>query len=60
MLGLSPGKIDWKAYDNKKIIGAKDGIETPYMRIEISANTIHGHPITPEEFITYTKPKKSK
>lgn len=37
-----------KAYDH--VIGASDGMETVYVRIENSANTIHGHPITAAEY----------
>ncbi|MCK4651205.1 hypothetical protein KAT08_03480 [Candidatus Babeliales bacterium] len=40
----------WKVFKADGIIGAKLGIETPYVRIEMSANTIHGHPITPAEY----------
>src|SRR5439155_693479 len=45
----------WKVFKSDNIIGAKNGIETPYMRIEMSANTIHGHPITPIEYHQYLK-----
>jgi len=37
------------------IVGAKNGIETPYVRVEISADTIHGHPITSTEYTQLTK-----
>jgi hypothetical protein len=40
----------WKVLDCEKIIGASEGIETQYMRIECSSNTIHGHPISPAEY----------
>ncbi|MFA6066010.1 MAG: hypothetical protein WC707_02395 [Candidatus Babeliaceae bacterium] len=45
----------WKVMKFDHTIGAKNGIETPYMRVEISANTIHGHPITPAEYKDLTK-----
>ncbi|WP_097007033.1 hypothetical protein [Lacrimispora amygdalina] len=37
-----------KAYDS--VIGASEGKETTYIRIENSANTIHGHPISKNEY----------
>ena len=43
----------WKVIEFDHIIGAKNGTETQFMRVEISANTIHGHPITPAEFKKY-------
>jgi RHS repeat-associated protein len=45
----------WKVFDAGDIIGASEGKETRYMRVELSANTIHGHPITPAEFNKLTK-----
>jgi len=46
----------WKVYKADKIIGANSGIETPYMRIEItSGNVIHGHPITYADYLDYLK-----
>lgn len=39
-----------KVFDFGKIVGARSGVETQYVIIKNSANTIHGHPITPEEF----------
>ena len=38
-----------KAYD--RVIGATNGMETKYVRIECSANTIHGHPISEQEYL---------
>lgn len=32
------------------IVGATNGIETNFVRIKYSANTIHGHPITAAEY----------
>ena len=46
----------WKVYDIGNTIGAKSGIETQYIRVEISPEgTVHSHPITPDEFKKYTK-----
>lgn len=45
----------WKVFEAEEIIGAKRGIETPYMRVEINSNTIHGHPITPAEYVQLLK-----
>jgi hypothetical protein len=45
----------WKVIEFDEIIGAKSGVETKYMRVECSANTIHGHPITFQEYKRYLK-----
>lgn len=45
----------WKVMEFKDVIGAKSGVETRFMRVENSANTIHGHPITADEFRKLTK-----
>ena len=45
----------WKVFRADDIIGACNGVETPYVIIKMSANTIHGHPITFSEFKKYTK-----
>lgn len=42
-----------------KTIGANDGKETQFMRVELSANTIHGHPISEDAFKKLTKAKKN-
>ena len=34
----------WKVMKFDQIVGAKNGIETNCIRVELSANTIHGHP----------------
>ncbi|WP_457968008.1 DUF6531 domain-containing protein [Pseudomonas sp. R4-84] len=47
----------WKVMDLGRTVGANDGKETPYMRVELSARTIHGHPISEESFKKYTKKK---
>ncbi|MDT9678391.1 hypothetical protein F6R97_28200 [Pseudomonas sp. JV414] len=49
----------WKVIDIGKTIGANDGEETRFMRVELSANTIHGHPISEEAFKKLTKAKKN-
>jgi len=41
----------WKVIKLDKVIGAKNGIETSCMRVEMTANTIHGHPITLSEYL---------
>ncbi|PSL47547.1 RHS repeat-associated protein [Chitinophaga niastensis] len=46
---------DWKVAAFDDIIGASEGKETKYVRVEHSANTIHGHPITEAEFKKLTK-----
>lgn len=46
---------NWKVFKYDEIIGAKWGKETQYIRVECSANTIHGHPISAEEYARYTK-----
>ncbi|MGX9379881.1 RHS repeat-associated core domain-containing protein [Pseudomonas sp. JQ36] len=48
----------WKVIDMGRIIGANDGKETRFMRVELSANTIHGHPISEDAFKKLTKKKK--
>ena len=37
------------------VVGASGGKETKYIRVEESSGTIHGHPITEEEFRKLTK-----
>ena len=44
-----------KKFDH--IIGASEGKETVYVRIEISAGTIHGHPISLSEYSKLTRIK---
>ncbi len=48
--GISVKDGRWKVMDWGKIIGAKNGIETQYSRIEMTTNTIHGHPIPYQEY----------
>ncbi len=45
----------WKVKKFDNIIGAKRGEATQYMRVEMSAGTIHGHPITEAEYKNLTK-----
>lgn len=40
----------WKVQEFDYTIGASNGKETSYMRVEESAGVIHGHPITKEEY----------
>ena len=47
----------FKIFECDIIIGAKNGIETKYMVVKNSANTLHGHPLTPQEFFKYMKKK---
>ena len=42
---------NWKVYKCDSVVGAVNGQETIYVRIENSANTIHGHPISENEYI---------
>lgn len=46
---------DWKVYKFDHVVGASDGKETKYMRVEYSGGTIHGHPITEAEYKKHTK-----
>jgi hypothetical protein len=46
---------NWKVFKCDEVIGAKLGKETCYMRVECSANTIHGHPILESEYWGYLK-----
>jgi hypothetical protein len=45
----------WKVMEFDKVIGASEGIESKWIRVEMSANTIHGHPISLNEFKKLTK-----
>lgn len=45
----------WRVMKFDKIIGASGGVETQYMRVEMSAGTIHGHPITRAEYLSLIK-----
>ena len=41
---------DWKVYKSDSVVGAKNGQETTYMRVERSPDgQLHGHPITSQE-----------
>ncbi|MEY1164365.1 hypothetical protein AB7116_17025 [Providencia manganoxydans] len=46
---------DFKVKDMGVVIGAKRGKESQWIRVEYSAGTIHGHPITEVEYRKYTK-----
>ena len=43
--------VHYKVYDAGKIIGASEGIDTPYIRVECSQGVIDGHPITKKEYL---------
>lgn len=47
--------INGKVFKYHEVVGAKSGKETCYMRVECSANTIHGHPISEAEYIKLIK-----
>lgn len=53
--GTCIAKKDWKVMKFDSIIGAKSGLETSCIRVERSANTIHGHPITYLQYKGYLK-----
>ncbi|ECE6549191.1 TPA: RHS repeat-associated core domain-containing protein, partial [Salmonella bongori] len=40
----------WKVKNIGKVIGASEGKESQWMRVELSGGTIHGHPISIDEF----------
>jgi len=40
----------WKVMAFREIIGASAGNESRWVRVEESSNTIHGHPITQQEY----------
>lgn len=47
---------NWKVYDNVGMVGAKNGKETNYMRVEQAPDgQVHGHPISKEEFDKLTE-----
>jgi len=37
-----------------EVIGASEGKLSQWMRVELSAGTIHGHPISIDEFLRLT------
>lgn len=43
--------VHYKVYDAGNIIGASEGIDTPYIRVECSQGVIDGHPITKKEYL---------
>ncbi|WP_251295218.1 RHS repeat domain-containing protein, partial [Escherichia coli] len=46
----------WKVKDMGKVIGASEGKESQWVRVELSGGTIHGHPISLDEFRRLTTP----
>jgi len=53
---ICPQKNNWKVLKFDYPVGAKNGLETYFIRVEMSAQTIHGHPITLADFNKLTKP----
>ena len=45
----------WKVMEYPESIGASEGVASRWIRIELSAKTIHGHPISEQEFRRLTK-----
>jgi len=45
----------WKVMEFRDIIGASAGNESRWVRVEQSSNTIHGHPITQQEYERLTR-----
>ena len=45
----------WKVKDLGREIGASEGKSSQWMRVEMSSNTIHGHPISKAEFMRLIK-----
>ena len=45
----------WKVKSYGSVIGAASGKETKYVRIEMSAGTIQGHPISESEYLKLIK-----
>lgn len=47
---------DWKVFDVGQTVGAKNGQQTTYMRVERTPDgQLHGHPITLQEVAKLTK-----
>jgi hypothetical protein len=53
--GTSVVRRPWKIMELPNVIGASDGKESRWVRVEQSAGTIHGHPITEDEFLELTR-----
>ena len=51
---VSNGK-PWKVKDMGEVIGASEGKESRWLRVEESGGTIHGHPISQNEFMRLIK-----
>ena len=47
----------WKVMEFKDVIGASDGLESRWVRVEVRSNTLHGSPITEQKFREYTRAK---
>ncbi|MCC7414843.1 MAG: hypothetical protein IT346_02000 [Epsilonproteobacteria bacterium] len=46
---------NWKVFKAEEVIGANQGKETIFMRVECSANTVHGHLILESDYWEYLK-----
>lgn len=46
---------NWKVFECEDIIGATNGTETKYMVVKNTENTIHGHPISVDDYRKWTK-----
>lgn len=56
--GIDVEGKSWKVMKHDEIVGAKNGVETKYSRVEITPDgTYHGHPITEQEYKKLTKNK---
>jgi hypothetical protein len=51
----SPDGQVWKAMKFENIVGASNGQETNCVVVKNHSNMIHGHPITAEQFLQWTK-----
>jgi len=56
---VTNGKL-WKVYEASEVIGASEGKETKYMRVELTESTkeLHSSPITSEQYQKLTKANK--
>ena len=52
---LATNKKPWKVMEFDEMIGVSEGTPTRFVRVEMSANVIHGHPITEVEYKKLTK-----
>ena len=52
---LATNKKPWEVMEFDGIIRVSEGTPTRFVRVEMSANVIHGHPITEAEYKRRTK-----